>query len=94
MSHAEAMQVIEHNEEVFEVQRVCPGPHYTAFWVHYPNCPRGHKVMVFDNANAPQEPYTRIRPHFGEEGSPVARYEPTEQGWDWAVLFATLRRKE
>lgn len=88
MGHEHVMQMIEHNEEVFEVKKVHKGTYFTAFWVFYPNCPRGNKIMVFHNSKAPQEPYTRIRPHFGEEGSPVARYEPTESGWSWAVIFA------
>lgn len=88
MGHEQVMQMIEHNEEVFEVKMVYEGTYFTAFWVFYPNCPRGDKIMVFHNSVAPQKPYKRIRPHFGEEGSPVARFEPTEAGWTWAMIFA------
>jgi hypothetical protein len=30
----------------------------------------------------------KILPHFGREDSPVARFEPTERGWAYAITFA------
>jgi hypothetical protein len=82
------VRAIEHNEEVFEVQRELTVGKFRVLRVLFPQCPNGDKIMVYREQQAPVKPYERIRPHFNQEGSPFARFEPTEEGWDAAVRFA------
>lgn len=85
--HFQAIRAFDHNEEVFEVRRREKFRNATVLWVFYPNCPNSNKIMVYEG-NGPGQDATRIDPHFGREGSPVARFVATEQGWAWAIDFA------
>lgn len=62
--------------------------------LRYPSCTNydGRKVLVFEDAEAF---WTRVEndepvdPHFLEDHvSPVARFEPTDRGWDLALQIA------
>lgn len=87
MNHEEAMKMIDHNEEEFEVKKEREINGWKLMWVYYPKCPNGDKIMLFDMLKAPKLPYTRIMPHFGKEESPFARFEPTEHGWNSAIQY-------
>ena len=87
MGHKEAMEMIEHNEEEFEVLKRWKFGDMTVLEVDYPNCPMRTKIMVF-KGNAPTEEATVIHPHFGKENSPCARFDPKQDGWSHAQKFA------
>lgn len=62
--------------------------------IRYPDCNNyeGTKILVFEGCTilALREQGI-IDPHFSDTKtriSPVARFEPTDRGWDWAVAFA------
>ncbi len=62
--------------------------------IRYPDCTNyeGRKVMVFENLtlNALKR-QKLVDPHFcknSDYAHPVARFEPTERGWMWALAFA------
>lgn len=84
---AALVQMIEHNEEEFTVLRDSTIGDFRLLWVNYPNCPNGNKIMVFTGYIP--DITKKILPHFGREDSPVARFEPTERGWNYAIAFAT-----
>ncbi len=61
--------------------------------VKYPDCTNyeGVKVLVYENAKAFQMQVRGglLDPHFLQGGgSPVARFEPTDRGWQMALDFA------
>ena len=69
---------------------------YLVARIHYPDCKNyeGNKIMVYENTTKEQlKSVERLDPHFCERLgciSPVARFVPTEQGWDAAKIFAEL----
>lgn len=61
--------------------------------INYPNCTNyeGNKILVFNNHKHSDILNSKsIDPHFCDNNhlSPVARFEPTERGWNWAMEFA------
>jgi len=89
--------IIKHNEEVFTVDREKFGENYVAVMVRYPNCPHGLKIMVYtlDTYKKITTPrHVVLNPHFGDDLSPVARFEPTEFGWALAGTFVTTTTKK
>ena len=87
MSHDEAMKIIAHNEEEFEVKERDGLGNYMIMRVQYPHCPNGDKIMVFRKDISPSENAKSINPHFGRDDSPCARFEPTDEGWQMAWIF-------
>lgn len=77
--------------EVVEKYTIADGG--VALEVIYPDCDNydGHKVMVFDDQGQLLEQIQDeqgIDPHFLEDKySPVARFEPTDKGWNLAKDF-------
>jgi len=71
------------------------GP-YVVVDLHYPDCTNyeGRKVMVFRASFQQLREQGAIDPHFGvgDKIFPIARFEPTEDGWWDACHYA--RRKE
>jgi len=69
--------------------------------IKYHDCTNyeGKKVLVFENLTLLDLVNQKsIDPHFFPSGSkyksPIARFEPTERGWEWARSFAaTLSRR-
>ena len=61
--------------------------------INYPNCTNyeGNKILVFSNVTMIDLINQRkIDPHFFESkqyASPIARFEPTERGWQMAIRF-------
>ena len=68
--------------------------------VRYPNCTNyeGRKIMVYDNTNIHKLcREDKLDPHFcdnSKHSSPIARFEPTERGWNLALKFAQLKAFE
>jgi hypothetical protein len=64
--------------------------------INYPNCTNfeGNKILVFKDISLIGLINQKfIDPHFNnskEIKSPIARFEPTEEGWDNALKFAEL----
>jgi len=69
---------------------------YLAVMIRYPDCKNfeGKKIMVY---RATMEQLSRqgaIDPHFGDDKKaiyPEARFKPTDQGWEDACLYATIK---
>jgi hypothetical protein len=64
-------------------------------WIIYPNCTNyeGKKILVFEQGVTLLDIVNQklIDPHFSSNKtyiSPIARFEPTDRGWDWAKYFA------
>lgn len=77
----------------FVIQKTERAGRFLIAEVHYPNCQNyeGNKILVFDGV--PEKvlrEQTSLDPHFcdsPEHPSPVARFEPTARGWNYAVSF-------
>jgi hypothetical protein len=69
---------------------------WLVLWVNYPDCTNyeGNKILVFQGCTlADIAAQGAIDPHFSESKtfiSPVARFEPTERGWKWALGFVVV----
>lgn len=61
--------------------------------IKYPDCTNyeGVKILVYENFTLFKLlQQGQIDPHFSDNSflhSPIARFEPTERGWRWAVRF-------
>lgn len=61
--------------------------------IHYPDCHNyeGNKIVVFEGASVKElQSLKSLDPHFCDSPnhpSPVARFEPTERGWGYALSF-------
>lgn len=66
---------------------------YLVVKIHYPDCTNyeGVKILVYENMTLPMlKKQKKIDPHFSENKefkSPIARFEPTEDGWFRACFF-------
>lgn len=61
--------------------------------VQYPDCTNyeGRKVLVYaDTDTGAVKARTTLDPHFARHGGPVARFEPTQRGWNLAVEVARM----
>jgi len=63
--------------------------------INYPDCDNhdGDKILVYSDANILDMGLEALclDPHFLHVGnSPVARFEPTEIGWKYAISFAKM----
>jgi hypothetical protein len=61
--------------------------------IKYPDCDNyeGEKILVYENITlAKLRKQVKIDPHFSENKeykSPIARFVPTDRGWDMAITF-------
>lgn len=68
--------------------------------IKYPDCTNyeGNKILVYKNVGLGElEIQGLIDPHFSDRKdyrSPVARFEPTSQGWQMARKFAATMMRE
>ena len=67
---------------------------YIILKINYPNCTNyeGNKILLFKCRLKELQEQELIDPHFSNNPnyiSPIARFEPTEDGWDNAVLLAS-----
>lgn len=66
---------------------------YTIVKLHYPSCTNyeGVKILVYKNVTIKElVKLEHIDPHFSDSKefySPIARFEPTDEGWRNAVSF-------
>lgn len=80
------------NPRVFIISETLEIGVFTIADIEYPNCENyeGHKILVFCGVSAQElRQLKTIDPHFIEDSlySPIARFEPTPGGWNWAVKF-------
>jgi len=64
---------------------------YTLLWVNYPNCTNfeGNKILVFRGDPSYITDVVFLDPHFAEGKRLIARFVPTDEGWDMARKFCT-----
>jgi hypothetical protein len=69
---------------------------YLILQINYPDCDNyeGNKILVFDCGVTLEDlkKQKSIDPHFSSnkrKHSPIARFEPTDRGWGFAVLFVS-----
>lgn len=62
---------------------------FTLLWVNYPNCVNyeGNKILVFRGDPDFIVNVSFLDPHFAEGKRLIARFVPTEDGWDMARRF-------
>ena len=75
-------------------------PGYLIVMIRYPNCTNyeGNKILVFKDLTLIQLVNQKlIDPHFfpndAKFKSPIARFVPTQEGWDMAVAFIKMLGK-
>lgn len=66
---------------------------FPIIYVNYPDCTNyeGNKILVYDRGFPINDliKSKRLDPHFyTEQDSPIARFEPTQRGWEMAISFA------
>ena len=72
------------------IKRSATYKYVTVLLVKYRGCTNfeGNKILVFKGYVKPQ-PKESLDPHFSNtEDSPIARFKPTEEGWNLANEFA------
>lgn len=80
------------NPYVFQVERQVSMAGWTILMVRYPDATNyeGRKILVYHHPIQVVLEQKKLDPHFCDEQgciSPVARFEPTEQGWMMAGWF-------
>lgn len=85
------------NPRRFVIRKLVDQGKYTIVDVNYPDATNfeGNKILVLEGIS-PEEvrELDVLDPHFVEDGSVIARFAPTEQGWINAIYFvasATVR---
>lgn len=53
---------------------------------HATNC-NGEKILVYSGQYKDIDQSVGLEPHFAERGGPVARFRPTQDGWNNAFSF-------
>ena len=85
------------NPQRFEILRVAKQGAFLIVEVRYPDCTNyeGRKILLF-KGNMTEEKLRRLEsldPHFTDNtrvAAPVARFEPTSNGWDMAIRLASV----
>lgn len=79
------------NFKLIEVKKIGT---VSVIYANYPDSPtyEGYKIMVFDGFNILKLVNDKVLdPHFfpkNDNGTLLARFEPTDRGWQWAMEFA------
>ena len=67
---------------------------YVVVEIRYPGCTNfdGEKICVFENTTVDKiRSLSKLDPHFAESGlTPIARFIPTEEGYNRAVKFCKM----
>jgi len=72
---------------------------YIVIYVHYPDCKNyeGFKIMVYKSNLTSLIKQGHLDPHFSDNKkylSPIARFEPTPEGWIDAENFIRFKSEE
>ncbi|TXG80990.1 MAG: hypothetical protein E6R13_07190 [Spirochaetes bacterium] len=84
------------NPENFKIKRVTQLRNFVVAWIKYPDCTNyeGSKILVFkDYSILKLRKRKSIDPHFSQSKkfkSPIARFEPTEEGWEMALKLCII----
>lgn len=81
------------NPKRFEIIRAIQVEEFVVAEIRYPDCVNyeGRKIMVFaDITEAQFRAKKTLDPHFSPVVGPVARFEPTNKGWEMAVLISKM----
>jgi len=85
------------NPKNWEFLDHCQKGNYLALRLRYPDCTNfeGEKILVFEAKLKEVISFKEIDPHFCEKGhlSPVARFQPTEEGWRDACSYCNRKNK-
>lgn len=78
----------------FEIKKYNEIGKYIVLLVNYPDATNyeGDKIMLYENSIEGIRSLDRLDPHFFDNGSksPIARFKPTDEGWNQAVKLAKL----
>ena len=78
---------VDPNPSNFVIKETYKGKHYYACKVYYPDC-TNYEGMKYIVCKHDPRLYDTLDPHFTENGSIVARFEPTDFGWIFAKQMA------
>lgn len=81
------------NPDRFAIQRLEQFGELVVAWIQWPDAKNfdGAKVLIYRAQVEQIREAKRLDPHFQEAGgplAPVARFEPTLAGWNWALSVA------
>jgi len=86
------------NPDHFEIKKIKQINRFVVMLVQFPDCfnYEGNKILVFEGIPINKLQILRsLDPHFCDSTthpSPVARFEPTERGWSYALSFCKHTR--
>lgn len=84
----------------YKVVKLKESENYIVVMINYPDCTNyeGNKVVVYKDITVIDLLNQKIiDPHFAgkkEVLSPIARFVPTEEGWDMAIAFVEMMNKK
>lgn len=96
MASALPMPTGHPNPDVYSILRVYEANGNLVVWILCEGCTNyeGNKVLVFEACTIELlVDQGSIDPHFSDNEqyfSPIARFEPTERGWTWAMEWAGI----
>jgi hypothetical protein len=81
----------------FSIQKYLSIGRFVIAKINYPNCTNyeGNKILIFENLDVKTLlKQHHIDPHFCNTGctSPIARFKPTDDGWNMAVIFCNAAK--
>ena len=81
---------INPNPSSFKIKKVYTANGLFVSLVNYPNCTtfEGNKILV-TNYDVREKNKLKLDPHFYKDSGLIARFEPTDTGWEAAVWFVT-----
>tara|TARA_R110002167_G_scaffold346501_1_gene557076 strand:+ start:158 stop:466 length:309 start_codon:yes stop_codon:yes gene_type:complete len=84
----EPLKSYEPNKFNFNIMLIMNGQSYDMIYVNYPDCTtfNGDKLLVV-NKDSVDGKTTNLDPHFFEDGIIVARFPPTDEGFNLAKLI-------
>lgn len=92
-----ALQPGDPDPSRFEILRVAEAGAFTVAEIRWPDARNfeGRKIAVYRTTPAELRSATALDPHFQEHRGPlvpIARFEPTDEGWVMATLLASHLR--
>lgn len=95
MSHPSSSSSLNPNPSNYKILKAVEENGFLILKINYPNCTNfeGNKILVFARGVTLLDIVNQklIDPHFSSNDSyhsPIARFEPSDRGWNWAVNFS------
>lgn len=82
------------NPSRFKIKKIKAYKRFICIFINYEEIINyeGNKILVLkDSTEDEVENLKEIDSHFWEEGKVIARFEPTEEGWKDATLYARIK---